>query len=101
MIYGTALFTITVENTGRLALHDVNVVNLRVPTCSRTIKRLASGATHTYRCLLVALRSEPGMLFVASATPVAGGTIKAGAKASVVVRAETVGSGSSSGNHTS
>jgi uncharacterized repeat protein (TIGR01451 family) len=47
---GTATFTITVTNTGDVALTDVAVVDARSPNCNKTIGTLAPGASTSYTC---------------------------------------------------
>ncbi|TMM32604.1 MAG: DUF11 domain-containing protein [Actinobacteria bacterium] len=47
---GTATFTITVTNTGDVALTDVTVTDPLSPNCNRTIGTLAPGASTSYTC---------------------------------------------------
>ena len=47
---GTATFTITVTNTGDVALTDVKVTDALSPNCNRTIGTIAPGAAVTYTC---------------------------------------------------
>ncbi len=47
---GTATFTITVTNTGDVALTDVKVTDALSPNCNRTIGTIAPGASVTYTC---------------------------------------------------
>jgi uncharacterized repeat protein (TIGR01451 family) len=48
---GEAIFTITVTNTGDVALTNVAVSDPRSPDCNRTIGTLAAGASVTYTCV--------------------------------------------------
>jgi uncharacterized repeat protein (TIGR01451 family) len=47
---GTATFTITVTNTGDVALTDVKVTDALSPNCNRTIGTIAPGASVSYTC---------------------------------------------------
>jgi uncharacterized repeat protein (TIGR01451 family) len=69
---GTATFTITVTNTGDVALTNVAVTDAASPNCNRTIGTLAPGASTSYTCT----RSNVTASFtnVAVVTGHAGGT---------------------------
>src|SRR5205823_3144887 len=45
-----ATFTITVTNTGDVALTDVTVTDALSPNCNKTIGTLAAGASTSYTC---------------------------------------------------
>jgi uncharacterized repeat protein (TIGR01451 family) len=47
---GTATFTITVTNTGDVALTDVTVTDAQSPNCNKTIGTLAPGQAVSYTC---------------------------------------------------
>ncbi len=47
---GTATFTITVTNTGEVALTNVAITDLAVPTCDATFATLAVSEAQTYTC---------------------------------------------------
>jgi uncharacterized repeat protein (TIGR01451 family) len=47
---GTATFTITVKNTGKVAASGAAVVDTRSPGCSRRLGTLAPGQTMSYGC---------------------------------------------------
>lgn len=47
---GTALFTITVTNSGDVNLEDVTVVDPRAPGCARTIDTLLKSTASSYTC---------------------------------------------------
>ena len=47
---GTATFTITVTNTGDVALHDVSITDAKSPDCNRDLGTIAPGAKRTYTC---------------------------------------------------
>jgi hypothetical protein len=49
----TVTYTITVTNTGNVALHDVVVSDPKVPACNRTIGDLAPGQSVSYICSFV------------------------------------------------
>jgi uncharacterized repeat protein (TIGR01451 family) len=69
---GTATFTITVTNTGDVALTNVTVSDPLSPNCSRTIGTLAPGASTSYTCTRANVTANFTNVAVASGT--AGGT---------------------------
>jgi uncharacterized repeat protein (TIGR01451 family) len=69
---GTATFTITVTNTGDVALTNVAVSDPLSPNCNRTIGTLAPGASTSYTCTRANVTSNFTNVAVASGT--AGGT---------------------------
>ena len=69
---GTANFTITVTNTGDVALTNVTVSDPLSPNCNRTIGTLAPGASTSYTCTRANVTSNFTNVAVASGT--AGGT---------------------------
>ncbi|WP_370948000.1 hypothetical protein AB5J62_10500 [Amycolatopsis sp. cg5] len=50
----TVTFTLTVKNTGDVALAPVSIVDSQTPACARTIDSLAAGASQTYQCTVTA-----------------------------------------------
>jgi uncharacterized repeat protein (TIGR01451 family) len=69
---GTANFTITVTNTGDVALTNVTVTDPLSPNCNKTIGTLAPGASTSYTCTRANVTSNFTNVAVASGT--AGGT---------------------------
>jgi uncharacterized repeat protein (TIGR01451 family) len=69
---GTATFTITVTNTGDVALTNVVVSDPLSPNCNRTIGTLAPGASTSYTCTRANVTTNFTNVAVASGT--AGGT---------------------------
>ncbi len=69
---GTATFTITVTNTGDVALTNVRVSDPLSPNCNRTIGTLAPGASSSYTCTRANVAANFTNVAVASGT--AGGT---------------------------
>jgi uncharacterized repeat protein (TIGR01451 family) len=69
---GTANFTITVTNTGDVALTNVTVSDPLSPNCNRTIGTLAPGASTSYTCTRANVTANFTNVAVASGT--AGGT---------------------------
>ena len=69
---GTANFTITVTNTGDVALTNVTVSDPLSPNCNRTIGTLAPGASSSYTCTRANVTANFTNVAVASGT--AGGT---------------------------
>jgi uncharacterized repeat protein (TIGR01451 family) len=69
---GTATFTITVTNTGDVALTNVAVSDPLSPNCNRTIGTLAPGASTSYTCTRANVTANFTNVAVASGT--AGGT---------------------------
>jgi uncharacterized repeat protein (TIGR01451 family) len=68
----TATFTITVLNTGDVALTDVVVTDALSPNCNRTIGNLAPGQSVSYKCTRPNVQSS--FTNVAVVTGKAGGT---------------------------
>jgi uncharacterized repeat protein (TIGR01451 family) len=69
---GAATFTITVTNTGDVALTNVTVSDPLSPNCNRTIGTLAPGASTSYTCTRANVTANFTNVAVASGT--AGGT---------------------------
>jgi uncharacterized repeat protein (TIGR01451 family) len=63
---GTAVFTITVRNTGDVELTKVTVTDVLTPSCSRTIGTLAAGGSVTYTCTKANVRASFDNVAVAS-----------------------------------
>ena len=84
---GTANFTITVTNTGDVALSNVAVTDAQAPDCAKAIGDLAAGATMSYDCAL----TNVGASFTNSATatghPAVGADVSATDTAPVTVNA--------------
>ena len=55
---GTATFTITVRNTGRVRLTGVSVDDPRSRRCNRNLGTLAAGTTRTYICSRINVRKK-------------------------------------------
>jgi uncharacterized repeat protein (TIGR01451 family) len=82
-----ATFTITVTNTGDVALTNVTVTDAQSPNCNRTIGTLAPGASTSYTCTRANVTSSFTNVAVASGT--AGGTtVKAQDSAPVTAKAK-------------
>ncbi|HEX2850154.1 MAG TPA: hypothetical protein VHN98_06365 [Acidimicrobiales bacterium] len=77
-----ATFTITVTNTGEVALTDVTVADPISPVCDRTIGSLAAGASATYTCTTV-VNGDFVNVAIVSATDDAEHTITASDTATV------------------
>jgi uncharacterized repeat protein (TIGR01451 family) len=65
---GTATFTITVTNTGDIALTNVKVTDALSPNCNRTIGTLAPGASTSYTCTRANVTASFTNVAVASGT---------------------------------
>jgi uncharacterized repeat protein (TIGR01451 family) len=50
VVYGTAHFTLRIENVGNQSLHGVKVKDPRSPSCDWRIGNLPVGASRTHRC---------------------------------------------------
>ena len=62
----SAIFDITVTNTGGFALSNVSVLDDRAPDCARDFATLAVGASENYQCSV-----KPGNGFINEATVIA------------------------------
>lgn len=62
----TASFSISVTNTGNVALTDVAVVDALAPDCDRTIGALAIGAEVTYTCVSPVVTASYSNVAIAS-----------------------------------
>jgi uncharacterized repeat protein (TIGR01451 family) len=74
---GTAVFTITVTNTGDTPLTNVTVSDPNAPSCVRTIERLEIGATYSYGCSLSGITANGTNTASVSATAPAGPPVTA------------------------
>jgi uncharacterized repeat protein (TIGR01451 family) len=88
---GTATFTITVTNTGDVALHDVHVDDPLSPGCSRTkadipgLALMDPGAAVTYTCTRPNVQSKFTNVATATGTPPTGPDVTASDAAPVKV----------------
>jgi uncharacterized repeat protein (TIGR01451 family) len=88
---GTATFTITVTNTGRVTLTDVTIVDARSPNCNRTkaqipaLASMAPGAHVTYTCTRRNVTASFDNVAVVTATPPSGPGVSATDSAPVKV----------------
>ena len=82
---GTAVFSITVRNTGDVALINVNVSDPLSANCTRAIGMLAPGASLTYTCTLANVRVNFENVATVTATPPTGADVSASDSALVSV----------------
>jgi uncharacterized repeat protein (TIGR01451 family) len=87
--FGSAHFTITVTNHGNVKLTGVGVRDALSPACDRTLGSLAPGATHTYHCVSMMVRSTFTNVAVVSGKPPKGASVSATAHAAVIVKTKT------------
>ena len=80
----TVTFTITVTNTGNVAVRDVVVTDARVPACNRTIDQLDPGQSASHQCQATVRDSLLNVATVAATDP-AGATLGATDSANVEV----------------
>jgi uncharacterized repeat protein (TIGR01451 family) len=69
---GTALFTITLTNTGNITLPTVTVSDELAPTCDADFEDLAVGASESYTCTLTDVSADFTNTAVVTGTPPAG-----------------------------
>jgi uncharacterized repeat protein (TIGR01451 family) len=84
---GTASFTITVTNTGTVALTNVAVTDGLAPNCAKTIGALAPGQSTSYTCTLGGVTSAFTNSATASGHPPVGPDVTATDTAPVTVNA--------------
>jgi uncharacterized repeat protein (TIGR01451 family) len=82
---GTATFTITVTNTGTVALTSVTVSDALAPNCAKTIGDLAKGASSSYTCTLANVTSPFTNTATATGHPPVGPDVTATDTANVTV----------------
>ena len=87
--YADAHFTITVKNTGKVALHAVTVSDPTTPGCDRSIGGLGVGKSTTYRCTRSAVSSSFTNTATATGTAPTGGKVHATGHSTVTVKVKT------------
>ncbi len=70
---GIATFTITITNTGDVALENIVVSDAASPSCNTTIASLAVGEAHTYTCTQDNVQADFTNVANVTADPVGGG----------------------------
>ncbi len=83
---GTATFTITVTNTGDVALSDVTVTDPLSPDCARGLDTLAVGQSKHYTCTKANVNSDFDNVATATGTPLTTAAVKATDQAHVTVK---------------
>jgi uncharacterized repeat protein (TIGR01451 family) len=82
---GTANFTITVKNTGDIALSNVQVTDAQAPNCAKAIGDLAPGASVSYDCALTGVAASFTNSATATGHPAVGPDVTATDTAPVTV----------------
>jgi uncharacterized repeat protein (TIGR01451 family) len=82
---GTASFTITVTNTGTVALTNVAVTDALAPNCAKTIGSLEAGKSTSYTCTLAAVTSAFTNSATATGHPPVGPDVSATDTAAVAI----------------